>query len=207
MKFHYNKETFTVDFPSCFDGLKGDDANFEMVASNTIQPLRLPYSFNVVTKSEAVIFLNTHTGGQLHELPYRLAAVRAGMHRDLFTDILKFDKVSVLENLSKDEIIAKIKVLKQTSDDFEKAGNGIYSIAIVNVGYYLNLKTYKRLIDLAERWNYKAVEDAEDGTTFSKYYSLTTEGEPIALSEYGYDIAANEKTHVVQLYDFDSSWG
>ena len=118
MKFHYSKKTFTVDFPTCFDGMKGDDANFEMVASNTLQPMRLPYSFNVVTKSEAVIFLNTHTGGLLHELPYKLAAERAEMHRDLFTNILKFHKVTVFQNLSKAETIEKMAELKQTSEDF-----------------------------------------------------------------------------------------
>ena len=80
--------------------------------------MRLPYSFNVVTKSEAVIFLNTHTGGVLHELKYKLAAERTEMHRDLFTNILKFDKVTVLKNLSKAEMIEKLKELKQTSDDF-----------------------------------------------------------------------------------------
>ena len=32
----YSKRTFSVQFPGCFDDLKGEDANFEMVASNTL---------------------------------------------------------------------------------------------------------------------------------------------------------------------------
>ena len=32
----FSRDTFTVQFPKCFDDLKGSDANFEMVASNTL---------------------------------------------------------------------------------------------------------------------------------------------------------------------------
>ena len=32
----FDKDTFSVLFPDCFDDLKGSDANFEMVASNTM---------------------------------------------------------------------------------------------------------------------------------------------------------------------------
>jgi hypothetical protein len=32
----FDRETFSVQFIDCFDDLKGSDANFEMVASNTL---------------------------------------------------------------------------------------------------------------------------------------------------------------------------
>ena len=32
----YDRISFVVQFPNCFDDLKGNDANFEMVASNTL---------------------------------------------------------------------------------------------------------------------------------------------------------------------------
>ena len=32
----YSRETFTVEFVKCFDDLKGSDANFEMIQSNTL---------------------------------------------------------------------------------------------------------------------------------------------------------------------------
>ena len=32
----YDRSKFTVSVPACFDDLKGADANFEMVASNTL---------------------------------------------------------------------------------------------------------------------------------------------------------------------------
>ena len=52
----YEKKFFTLDIPSCFDDLFSKDANIEMVASNTIQPLHLVYNHNAVTYATGVIF-------------------------------------------------------------------------------------------------------------------------------------------------------
>ena len=70
----------------CFDDLKGSDANFEMVASNTIQPLRLMYKHNIATKTVAKIFVSTNAKG----LEYDEAEKRGEMHRTLFEDVLEF---------------------------------------------------------------------------------------------------------------------
>ena len=59
----YNRRTFAVQFPNCFDDLKGNDANFEMVASNTLQPILLEYSYNKTVKEIALIIVNSFTGG------------------------------------------------------------------------------------------------------------------------------------------------
>ena len=32
----FDRQTFSVTFPECFDDLKGSDVNFEMIASNTL---------------------------------------------------------------------------------------------------------------------------------------------------------------------------
>ena len=32
----YSRDTFSIDFPDCFNDLKDNDANFEMVTSNTL---------------------------------------------------------------------------------------------------------------------------------------------------------------------------
>ena len=61
----YNRRTFAVQFPNCFDDLKGNDANFEMVASNTLQPLLLEYTYNKTEKEIALIIANSFTGGFL----------------------------------------------------------------------------------------------------------------------------------------------
>ena len=49
------------------DKLKGDDPNFELIASNTLQPVRLARKHKVVTRSVAIIFAHSYTGGTLDD--------------------------------------------------------------------------------------------------------------------------------------------
>ena len=54
-----SRETLTIELPKAFDHLKGKDANFEMVTSNTIQPILLSYKDGFVSESIAFIFVNS----------------------------------------------------------------------------------------------------------------------------------------------------
>ena len=63
----YCRTTFTLDFPSCCEDLKFDGSNFEMGASNMLQPVKLVYNHNIVTNAVAVIFVHTYTGGLLDD--------------------------------------------------------------------------------------------------------------------------------------------
>ena len=63
----YDRNTMSVQIPECFDHLKGNDAMFEMITSNTLQTLRLVYSGNIVTHSIAVVLV--HTRGIWVEYP------------------------------------------------------------------------------------------------------------------------------------------
>ena len=55
----FNPQTLMLNIPEAFEHLKGSDANFEMVTSNTIQSTRMEYNQNIITESRAVIFINT----------------------------------------------------------------------------------------------------------------------------------------------------
>ena len=59
METRFEKENLSLQIPIVFDQLKGEDADFEMVSSNSIKPLRLFYSDNIISHSRAVIFVNT----------------------------------------------------------------------------------------------------------------------------------------------------
>ena len=52
----YEKDFLTLLIPTCFEDLESKDANLEMMVSNTIQPMRLPYVSNVVTHTIGIIF-------------------------------------------------------------------------------------------------------------------------------------------------------
>ena len=62
-RFHRN--TLSLKIPAAFEHLKGNDANFEMVTSNTLQPLNLHFHHNIVTKSLAYIFVSEKCKSQL----------------------------------------------------------------------------------------------------------------------------------------------
>lgn len=51
--------TLYVDFPKVFEQLRGQDANFEIVQSNTLQPIRLFY-VAVVAIALGIVFIHTH---------------------------------------------------------------------------------------------------------------------------------------------------
>lgn len=59
LKKRYSKTDFFVQFPDCFSDIIGQDVNFEMVASNTLQPVNFLYCHNIVTHSIAAIFVST----------------------------------------------------------------------------------------------------------------------------------------------------
>ncbi len=86
-----------MEFPSCFDNMKSSDANFELVGSNTLQPLRLVRQYNIVSRSIGVIFVNTETRG----LNYDGVQKRAELQKEVLSEHLKLDDVQVHTDLSK----------------------------------------------------------------------------------------------------------
>ena len=79
----------TIMLPMAFDHLRGKDANFEMVSSNTIQPIMMHFQENVLTNSISYIFLNTDCNG----LGYDDAKLKGQKMEELFTEILEFHDV------------------------------------------------------------------------------------------------------------------
>ena len=65
LKKQYDRKSFSILFPNCFNDLLGNDASFEMALSNTLQPLRLVYEHNVATDSIGVVFVHTHLEGTI----------------------------------------------------------------------------------------------------------------------------------------------
>ena len=55
----YDRTNLVVQFPEVFDSLVGTDANFESSASTLLRSVELPYVGNTVTKSFALIIVNT----------------------------------------------------------------------------------------------------------------------------------------------------
>ena len=120
----YEMINFSLTFSEVFENLHSNDANFEMASSNTTQPLKIFYRYNIVTDKIAVVFVSgskikTHVGhGWEQQFPGF-----AKTAKDLLKKDLEFSDVTVWTDLSKSSIIEKLDLIKCLADDFEHEKN------------------------------------------------------------------------------------
>ena len=95
----FEPRNLSVQFPYAFEQLKGTDAEFEMVTSNTIQPLRLLYQHDIAEKKIAAIFVNTH----VKQLEWTQAGDKGIEVTKLFRETFEFkeDEVEIYIDLDK----------------------------------------------------------------------------------------------------------
>ena len=122
---YYNKESFTLAIPDCFNDMQSKDANFEMSVSNTTQPLYLEYEYDVVTNTLALIFVNPqglHENMRSNE-PAEVTKARhlekGKIAKKLFTEEFNFQEVDVYTSLPKAQIIEQLKLTKYHAQRFE----------------------------------------------------------------------------------------
>ena len=60
----FDKDTMTCDFPLILKNIAAKDAAFEMVTSNSLQTLRLPYLHLPIETTCAVVFVSTELKGR-----------------------------------------------------------------------------------------------------------------------------------------------
>ena len=60
---YFDKNQLTLKFPDVFAQMINNDANIELVVSNTLQPMNLIMSDNQVRQSIAHIFINSECRG------------------------------------------------------------------------------------------------------------------------------------------------
>ena len=95
METTFDKETMSLRIPQAFEQLRGMDANFETVSSNTLQPLNMIHSHNVVTRTIVYIFIND----SCREVPVKRAHERGDIAYRLFQHVLGFQEVTTFFNL------------------------------------------------------------------------------------------------------------
>ena len=112
----YDIETLSIQIPRVFNYLKTHDAHLEIVTSPTLQPLRLMYNYNKVTKKIAHIFVNTHC----INLEYKNAYERGLQAYKLFDEVLEFDQVFKYKIPSSEKIQQVFKSICKEAELFEK---------------------------------------------------------------------------------------
>ena len=93
-----------------------------MVASSTIQTLRLYYNYNIVVKSHAVIFVGSGLDGRNGEekLTYRDAEKRGKRLHTMYSKVLKIDEVEICVDFTKAQIIEKFDILQASAEKFDR---------------------------------------------------------------------------------------
>ena len=135
-----HRETLSVQFPDVLLQLQGAFENLEIQASNTICPVKLFYSHNIVTHTECAIFVNTHTRG----LTWDKAQWKGKVIEKLFKDTFRFQSIQILTDLTKRMMIDEFDRLQRMANRFEerKAPNETLCIAIIWIGHTLFLNTH-----------------------------------------------------------------
>ena len=105
-------------------------------------PLKLFYNHNIVTKTYAVIFVNTHSRG----LPWDKATEKGDACRHLFQNILEFETVDVFTDLGKVKMIEVFDRIQCMVNKFERAReeNEKICIGIVWIGHTLYLNSHHK---------------------------------------------------------------
>ena len=102
---HYDRDTLSAVFPYILEDLKGKDANFEMISSNTLQQVRLIYEYNFRTHSIATVFIHTKIVGNREtgsrDLIYQRASKIGEVACKLLTEELDFDDINFFTDLAK----------------------------------------------------------------------------------------------------------
>ena len=108
-----DRYTQMIEFPLALKNIASDDANFEFMTSNSLMNCLLERYKNIVTACKAIIFVNSHLNG----LKYDGAKERT-VHYQEFFKLLEVDDILVFEDLTKDEIIEQIALLKSQAFSF-----------------------------------------------------------------------------------------
>ena len=117
----FDRKTLKLEIPAVFEQLKGQDVNFEMITTNTLQKLELQYRDNIVAQSKGIIFVTDRI-----ERPgckprmYDNSDKNGDTAMKILKEIFKFDVVEFIENPTKQEVLDKLKDLNTESEKFEK---------------------------------------------------------------------------------------
>ena len=145
----FNPYNLSIQLPIAFEQLKGLDAEFEMVTSNTIQPTTLLYQHNIVTKKYAVIFVNTHVEGceygfkKRQQIVWSDAEEKASNAYRLFIKTFEFKEteVEVCTDWTKAQIIEKFDKLQVMVDEHEATNNqDVMLVSVVWIGHSLYME-------------------------------------------------------------------
>ena len=186
--------------PDALEDLRVNEPDFEVITGKITQSVRLMYRPNKVTKSTAVIFVQT----DCKEVAYPDAILKGEIAHKLWSEGFDFQECDVCNNLTKKEVVEKLEKVQKQAEKYEKSNKKeTFAVAIVWIGFSLRPDVYdehKKVLDLL---TLTPPSNGTDGTTYVKQYALTHLGEAINLTEYATRIAGvGPSTYVIHMEDW-----
>ena len=114
MESQYSKDDLRFEIPGQLSNIDFVIPGSEIIKSNTMMPLRLLYSHNIVQQSIAYIFVNTECNG----LPYEQAREKGLQASKAFSEVLQFQEVTVFTDQSYKKIEDLLVGLRDRSQKF-----------------------------------------------------------------------------------------
>jgi len=185
--------------------MTGKDASFEMVASNTIMPLKMFYEHNIATRKTALIFVTERISQNDKTLPWDDAVAKGKEAKRLLEEGFDFTDVTVLTNLTKAEMIQAFNKFQADVSNFAetKKGKEVMLTSIFWIGHTWYQSGHHRQYKLTP--SDAQPEKTQDGTICPRTFGVTKDGEFLALYEYASRIVnASKDVHCIFVLDWFS---
>ena len=202
----------TCTFPDFIKDIRGKDANYEFASSSTLPPLRLEYTYNIVTETRGLVFVNTHligfevrkynlTGfkdiwsgtedGRYDGQRYTAEQMGERIKNQLIDSGTVTKDVKVCVNYSKAQIIAEFQATKTLAKDLKETKGIDLGVFVINVGFEINESKLKSL----------GAPLSVEG--IAHHYMVTVEGEPVCLNHLCIDLTNDSTTTATLINQFD----
>ena len=112
----YDKDKLTLTLPEALTHLFSMELQFEMIKSNSLQPIKLIYEHCIVTQQHSIAYIFVNVFDDLEE---EIAKKQGEVAKTMFKDTLEFNDVQVFENLKMDEVLKKLNYIIQKAEIFE----------------------------------------------------------------------------------------
>ena len=212
----------TCTFPDFIKDIRGEDANYEFATSATLPPLRLDYTYNVVTETLGFIFVNTHVNGLKvktmtgfddiwsgtqdgchYGRSQRYTAEQMGeqIKNQLMDSGIITKEVKICVNYSKAQIIAEFQGIKTLAQDLKQTKGIDIGVLVVNVGYFIRYNQDSEYFGQEQLFKSAGAPLSFKGITHD--YILTVEGEPVCLNHLCLDLTNDTSTTVTLINQYD----
>ena len=138
-------DDMTLTFPEFLEGIKGTDTNFELVSSSTTRPVKLIYTFNLVSKLLGYVFAwdylkglgdwEGHLDGKNGEVHSATEIGKIAQKLMMDPEALAIPDVQLIVNSTKAEVIDYFKTINQKVEKTIRDEGCRVGVFLLSIGF------------------------------------------------------------------------